>query len=87
MKLIERQLYLNRLKNLKGTPDIKIITGIRRSGKSKLMQAFMRFIKENEPDSNIISIDYTKIGFLKISSFTAVKESASKRRQLRLSPL
>ncbi len=30
MPYIERKKYLNRLKGLKNTPDIKIITGIRR---------------------------------------------------------
>ena len=40
MKTIERTEYLNRIKNLKYTPDIKVITGIRKSGKSILMQEY-----------------------------------------------
>ncbi len=46
MELIERPLYLNRLKAMRLTPDIKIITGIRRSGKSKLMLLYMQYQKE-----------------------------------------
>ena len=41
MKLIERTLLLDQLKEAKGTLDLKIITGVRRSGKSKLLTAFM----------------------------------------------
>ena len=47
MKLIERTVYLQRLIDLKDTPDIKIITGIRRSGKSKLMESYIDYLKEN----------------------------------------
>ena len=35
MKLIDREAYLNRLISLKGTPDIKVMIGVRRSVKSK----------------------------------------------------
>ena len=57
MKLIERPEYLKRLEAVKGTPDIKVITGIRRSGKSKLMEAFIERIVQNEASSNIIHVN------------------------------
>jgi hypothetical protein len=74
MKLIERPLYLNRLKNLQGTPDIKIITGIRRCGKSKLMLSFMNEIKRNELDSNIIYIDFTRLEFEELKEYHSLND-------------
>ena len=46
MKLIKRE-YLKDLIDVIGTPDIKIITGVRRSGKSKLLEMFKNYIIEN----------------------------------------
>ena len=57
MKIIERKDYLDRLIRLKNTPDIKIITGLRRSGKSELVRAYMEWIRTNE-DTNIIYVDF-----------------------------
>ena len=51
MKIIERNDYLDRLIRLKNTPDIKIITGLRRSGKSELVRAYMEWIRTHD-DTN-----------------------------------
>lgn len=61
MELIERPIYLNRLKAMRLTPDIKIITGIRRSGKSKLLLLFMQYLREVDSFANIIFIDFRSI--------------------------
>ena len=59
MKLIERTYYLDKLKDVMGTPDIKVITGVRRSGKSKLLEAFMDHIRQSDGAANIIHINYS----------------------------
>ena len=58
MKLIQRNDYLQKLKDAMGTPDIKVITGVRRSGKSKLMEAFIEYLRETVADANIIHINF-----------------------------
>ena len=72
MKLIERSALLDRLSNLRGTPDIKIITGIRRSGKSQLMKDFIDRIRAAEPDVNIIVIDYVDLAFEDLKDYHAL---------------
>lgn len=66
MKLIKRKSYLRQLINVMGTPDIKVITGVRRSGKSKLMDAFIDYVQK-QSDSNIIRIKLT------LKQFEAIK--------------
>ena len=58
MRLIQRNFYLDRLKEVMGTPDIKVITGVRRSGKSKLLESFMDYVSSSDGNSNIIHINF-----------------------------
>lgn len=74
MKLIDRTLYLQQLEDMINTPDIKIITGIRRSGKSKLLRAFSEHILKTDTSANIISIDLTKIKFEHLKDYHALND-------------
>lgn len=58
MKIIDRDMYLNTMIRVIDTPDIKVITGVRRSGKSKLLEIFKKYIEKNIDNSNIIHINY-----------------------------
>ena len=56
MKIIRRPYYLENLINVKDIPDIKIITGVRRSGKSKLLDAFYKYLNDDPQEKNIVRI-------------------------------
>ena len=58
MKIIDRDMYLNTMIRVIDTPDIKVITGVRRAGKSKLLELFKKYIEKNIDNSNIIHINY-----------------------------
>ena len=63
MKLIMRNTYLSELTELINTPEIKIITGIRRAGKSKLLEALKELITASDPSANIIHINFNLTEF------------------------
>ena len=74
MRLISRPHYLNQLSGAMNTPDIKIVTGIRRSGKSKLLNAFADYIHKIDSTANVIEIDLTKLRFEKLKEYHALNE-------------
>ena len=57
IKLIEREQYLNKLIKVKNTPDIKVITGVRRCGKSKLLLSYIKWVEKNDKKANIIYLN------------------------------
>jgi len=59
MGMIERKRYLNQLIQLRDSNLIKVITGIRRCGKSTLMSAFRsHLIAEGVPCNNIVNLNF-----------------------------
>ena len=63
VQLIVRKKYLDELIELYGTPDIKVITGIRRSGKSVLLQEFITYLKSLNEQINIVMINLQELEF------------------------
>ena len=63
MKLIERKSYLNQLINVIGAPDIKVITGIRRAGKSVLIDEYASYLSETEDNLNLVVIKLQDLDF------------------------
>ena len=79
MKLIERSFYLKKLINVMGTPDIKVITGVRRSGKSKLLEAFRAYIEAENPNCNIIQINFNLPEFEDLLTYRALYDYINAR--------
>ncbi len=63
MKYIQRTRYLNELIGLINTPDIKVITGVRRSGKSVLLHQFSEYLRQAEEHVNIISANLQELEY------------------------
>ncbi|MBR0420916.1 MAG: ATP-binding protein [Erysipelotrichaceae bacterium] len=78
MKLIERNYYLQKLINVVGTPDIKIITGVRRAGKSKLLESFEQYLRDTYDDITIIKINYNLKEFRKLRSVEKLEDYVDK---------
>lgn len=74
LKLIERTKYMNKIIDLIGTPDIKVITGVRRSGKSKLLEAFKEYIQTNISSANIVHINFNLTKFDKFKDYRVLND-------------
>lgn len=57
-KLIIRENYLNKLIEFKDSEFIKVITGVRRSGKSFLLQMYKEYLETNFKSTSIIYLNF-----------------------------
>ena len=69
-ELMSRPEYLNQLIENKNVDLIKIVTGIRRCGKSSLLDLFHQYLKEtNVPESNIIHMNLESLKYRNLTDY------------------
>lgn len=79
-KLINRPQYLNQLIQSKGVDLVKIVTGIRRCGKSSLLDLFHQYLLEkNVPDSHIIHMNMESLRYRNLTDYISFYGYVSKR--------
>lgn len=70
MVIIQREEYLNKLIAFKDKQLIKIVTGIRRCGKSTLLEMYQGWLKEQGvTDEQIISINFEDIDYEELTDY------------------
>lgn len=74
-----RRKYLDEIIRTVGTHDIKVITGVRRSGKSFLLADFRRFVEENIDDANVISLDLSSLETEGLREYHALHDYVEER--------
>jgi len=76
----ERNLYLNRLLPFVGKPIIKVITGMRRVGKSVILKQLANHIQDNGiKTGNILFIDKESLEFESIATYRDLNLQVKKR--------
>ena len=62
--MVQRKEYLDQLINWRDEQVIKVVTGIRRCGKSTLLLQFQQWLKENGvTDEQIVSINFEELEY------------------------
>lgn len=80
VKLINRPEYLNQLIQNRDVDLVKIITGIRRCGKSSLLDLFHQYLSDNGvADSNIIHMNLESLRYRNLSDYLSFYDYVSER--------
>ncbi len=71
--MVQRDEYLNQLKKWKDEQVIKVITGIRRCGKSTLLEMYREYLRsEGVSDDRMISINFEELEYEELSDYKAL---------------
>ena len=81
MNIIERNEYLDRLIDCIGTPDIKVITGIRRCGKSILISQFSEYLKKTQKSLNLVYIDLQQFDYSELLEYRNLHDYCIKKHR------
>jgi uncharacterized protein len=77
--MVKREIYLNKLRQLKDQNLIKVITGIRRCGKSTLLEAFKNELLSNGvPPQSIIFLNFEERENLHLTNWTTLYDEIIK---------
>lgn len=80
VKLISRPEYLNQLIQNKDVDLVKIVTGIRRCGKSSLLDLYHQYLSENGvAEPNIIHMNLESLRYRNLTSYLAFYDYVSER--------
>lgn len=71
--MIMRKTYIDKLRSLKNLKVIKVITGVRRSGKSTLLEMFKNELKrEEKPKSHFISVNFEDLAYENLKNYSTL---------------
>ena len=77
--MVQRNEYLEQLKKWKDDQVIKVVTGIRRCGKSTLLKLFQDYLKsQGVEDNQIISINFEELEYEELLDYKNFTPSSKK---------
>lgn len=77
--MIERELYLKKLRKYQDTDVIKVLTGVRRSGKTSVMKLFIEELKNSIDEEQILFITFESLKYRKLNNYEAFYDYVMER--------
>ena len=78
--MIKRELYMSRIRPFIGTEIIKVMTGLRRCGKSVMLELIKQELTESGINpAQFISINFEDMGYAHLQTAKALHEEITRR--------